>query len=39
MAELAEEFFKFNPWWENAFHPEFIPRPKYTGLYDKESSK
>ncbi|MFQ5629335.1 MAG: ATP-binding protein [bacterium] len=29
MAELAEELYKFNPWWEASLQHAFIPRPKY----------
>ena len=29
MAELAEELYKFNPWWEGNFKNRFLPRPKY----------
>ena len=35
MPELAEELFKFNPWWEGVSHAQFIPRPRYAALLQK----
>jgi len=30
-AEVIEEIlYKFNPWWEESYHPNLIDRPKYT---------
>ncbi|MDZ7290267.1 MAG: hypothetical protein ONB44_08320 [candidate division KSB1 bacterium] len=35
MPDLAEELYKFNPWWENAYQPDFIARPKYAQFLEK----
>jgi len=33
---LAEELYKFNPWWEaDSYQPDFIPRPNYTDYLQK----
>lgn len=32
MLNLAEELHKFNPWWEEAYQPDFVPRPEYAKL-------
>lgn len=29
-TDLAEELFKFNPWWEKTYRPDFIQRPHYS---------
>lgn len=29
MADITEELFKFNPWWENDFKTKLLTRPKY----------
>ncbi|MFQ5769600.1 MAG: ATP-binding protein [bacterium] len=35
MIDLAEELYKFNPWWEGSFEPNLISRPLYTDFLQK----
>lgn len=35
MIDITEELFKFNPWWEREFQPQFIPRPTYSDFLQK----
>ena len=37
MADLEEELYKFNPWWEKAYHPDFIPRPRYAAFLQENT--
>lgn len=37
MKDLAEELFKFNPWWEKAYQPDFVPRPHYLGFLQRNT--
>jgi len=30
--DIAEELFKYNPWWEQSYSPQFIPRRYYLNL-------
>jgi len=32
MLNLAEELHKFNPWWEETYQPDFVPRHEYAKL-------
>ena len=32
MIDIAEELYKFNPWWEGDFQPNLIERPAYLKL-------
>jgi len=38
VPDLAEELFKFNPWWENAYRPDFVPRPQYANFLKKNQA-
>jgi len=37
MADLSEELFKFNPWWEREYAPRIISRPFYEGYLSKHT--
>jgi predicted AAA+ superfamily ATPase len=36
MPQLEEDFYNFNPWWEEEFDFRFFERPKYSALLQKE---
>ncbi len=38
IVDIAEELFKYNPWWEQTYSPPFIPRRYYLDILQKNLS-